>query len=355
MKNKNYILIVIILIIAIASAIIAAILYTSESKCENPEYLGKIDFVSCYNTTSKNLEISWQRSITELNLTLLNKKYKIDTSKNSAQIPLDENPSQVILDIYISSNQINYCPLEKTILIQNCTDFSVVIEPGQTANTTNKSGNTSDIIPVNLTNRTFLFNSSCVSNWVCSPWEQCVSGIQRRNCIDKNKCQIESNFPDFTKNCTSCNENWRCSWSQCTSGLSTPTCTDLNNCGTNFSIPSEIACINSQCTPDIACSDWSACKVDYTFQDLTNVQNLNGIKTRLCQDKNNCAYPSYESQDCSMRVDIISKHVTICNQEYIEIYDKLSGVLLARINNQTLAENPSLNINLYESPENISC
>jgi hypothetical protein len=41
----------------------------------------------------------------------------------------------------------------------------------------------------------------CVEKWVCEEWSECKNGVQKRNCVDLNKCGTKSNLPITEKQC----------------------------------------------------------------------------------------------------------------------------------------------------------
>ncbi|MBW2996231.1 hypothetical protein KY332_02915 [Candidatus Woesearchaeota archaeon] len=42
----------------------------------------------------------------------------------------------------------------------------------------------------------------CAANWQCEGWDACISGIQKRNCIDLNGCGYDWDKPDEERGCT---------------------------------------------------------------------------------------------------------------------------------------------------------
>jgi len=87
----------------------------------------------------------------------------------------------------------------------------------------------------------------CNEDWNCTEWSECLpEGIQKRVCMDLNKCGTDKNKPEETRACNYtppikvCEENWNCTeWSECINGTRTRICIDLNNCNTTFSKPAE--------------------------------------------------------------------------------------------------------------------
>lgn len=123
---------------------------------------------------------------------------------------------------------------------------------------------------------------ACISDWQCTEWSplECpASGIQTRECFDKNACPIPINPPDLQQSCGG----------QCP-GLSCGTCQNINInscsceefspcCGnsiceigeTHESCPADCVQI---CQPKWNCSDWGECQ--------------DGLQKRKCEDENNC-------------------------------------------------------------------
>ncbi len=60
-------------------------------------------------------------------------------------------------------------------------------------------GSTSSSTTAQLIN---LNNANCVEDWECSNWLDCVGGIQKKVCTDKNSCGTETNKPETEKECT---------------------------------------------------------------------------------------------------------------------------------------------------------
>lgn len=97
---------------------------------------------------------------------------------------------------------------------------------------------------VNETSGTAETNETCIPNWGCSNWSECVGGTQVRTCSDTNLCGDSSTKPEEERECNGeCTPNWECTdWSpeSCSEGDSqTRTCNDINSCGDQSSKPSE--------------------------------------------------------------------------------------------------------------------
>jgi len=168
-------------------------------------------------------------------------------------------------------------------------------------------------------------------------------------CKDVKDCFIPTEVPESVKYCDgTCVENWECEWSDCKGGFTTPDCKDLNSCGTSYDIPQKLECGSErECAPDIKCSEWSACEVDYNFGDLVKgeISTLTGSKSRFCVDKSGCTDSNQEVKECSVGIDIYTKRFSKCGQDFIGVYNRLDNELIARISEGT-EDKPYLNINL---------
>ena len=208
----------------------------------------------------------------------------------------------------------------------------------------------SDTLSINLVEKERIWESKCKSSWTCSEWENCVSGVQKRDCTDKNQCFIPTDLPDFTKFCGgACTERWECSWSDCSGGFTTPTCEDLSRCGTKYNIPQKLECKEEKekCSPDIECTEWTECKADYNFIDLvTGTEEIRGTKSRVCNDENSCSQTKYETKNCSLGVDIYTRRIRKCGVNYIGIYNKLTNQLIAKIEQSQAKDKQYLNIQI---------
>ncbi len=192
----------------------------------------------------------------------------------------------------------------------------------------------SDIVVMDLVEKEAIWESTCKSNWDCGEWEICSEGVQRRSCNDLSNCAISTDSPISAQRCDgACVENWECEWSGCESGFSVPKCKDLNGCGTSFGVPEKLSCDKGgKCSPDVSCSDWAKCDVDYDFVDLIGsdkIIDLEGSMSRVCVDKKGCVATSKEEKACSVSVDIYTKRFERCGDSYIGIYDVLNDETLA--------------------------
>ena len=196
-----------------------------------------------------------------------------------------------------------------------------------------------------------IWKSFCKSEWECSEWEECVDGLQHRNCVDLNKCAVSLNPLKTVRFCEKqCLESWVCNWSECIDGFTTPNCFDKNNCGTSFIFPPKTRCFfEEECRPRIRCDDWVGCDVDYSLFDLLegNVEDLKGFKSRVCRDLNGCVEPLRETKECALSVDIYTSRFVECGEEFVGVYNALDNSLIARISEGT-DEDPYLNIYLDE-------
>ncbi|MFC1687363.1 Ig-like domain-containing protein [Patescibacteria group bacterium] len=74
----------------------------------------------------------------------------------------------------------------------------------------------------------------CIPIWTCGSWsDNCINGMESRNCYDTNNCGDDTSKPDTSQTCVeentllSCIEIlWSCSiWSECMDGVQTRECT----------------------------------------------------------------------------------------------------------------------------------
>lgn len=243
---------------------------------------------------------------------------------------LSENPEEISVVVRTLEKT---CNNTKTLLLQECdenssnvaVDFSFLGESDVSIVQQNQSK--SDSVAGKDKNKF----SICSSDWKCENWEECVSGIQKRQCADSNNCLIPTDIPDFTKKCRECIEDWLCSWTECSGGYTFPTCKDMNKCGTEFSKPSRIECIKKPgCIPDIICESWTECMTDYRLAVLS-LNKFMGIKSRVCRDDNSCISPVVEEKKCTLAEDIEITKSNVNNKDYLNIIEKRSGRVLAKL------------------------
>jgi len=341
-------------------------------------------YESCYDAYSKTIFLGIKRGQDSYNLKdisisffdLSNKKYSLgevpDLGKEKVyKIPAEKNPKNIDIYLEVSSKDFynSICEAPRKVFVGYCSEIISLESAKIIYNPLNNfyikdfveikedTKEKEDLFALSLIEKEKIWMLQCNSDWDCSSWGPCENGIQRRNCYDKNKCFISISIPEISRYCIKeCVESWQCQWSKCMGGFTTPTCVDLNNCGTDYDAPKKIRCFNSKCTPNIYCSTWSNCEVDYNFLDLVNLQlnDIKGIKRRTCRDKNSCAEDIEEVSQCSIGVDIYTKTFENCGIEFIGVYNCLDDSLIARIEQGT-ENNPYLNIILDEEKENLYC
>ena len=108
----------------------------------------------------------------------------------------------------------------------------------------------------------------------------------------------------------------------------------------------KLACkTTGECTPDIKCTPWSKCGIDYNFDDLiTTIKTMNEIKIRLCEDQNNCIDPTYEVGKCSLSIDVGARKKVVQNNIFIEVYNRLTNKIIATIKDQRDSDSSSIDI-----------
>ncbi len=290
------------------------------------------------------------------------KSYKIPSEKNPQDFyvklkiirdfssPICEEPRKLFVEycptsindegVSVSINSLNSSGLE---------DFVAVAEPLE---------DTSDALSLSLVEKEAIWKSQCESKWKCAGWGACIDGIRKRICEDLKKCNIPTDVPKRVQYCDgTCEENWECSWSACSGGFITPTCKDLNECGTSYTVPQKLNCNkDKKCISNIICGDWENCDVNYNFIDLIqdSISEIQGTKTRTCEDLNGCVQKNIEYRACSVNVDVYTKRFVKCGVEFIGVYNRLNDELLSRVSSST-GEASSLRIYLDDEINNTYC
>ncbi len=216
----------------------------------------------------------------------------------------------------------------------------------------------SDIVVMDLVEKEAIWESTCKSSWDCGDWEVCEDDTQHRDCKDLKGCSIPTDSPATAQKCDgSCVESWECEWGGCEDGYSVPKCDDSNSCGTSFEMPTKLSCEErGKCAPNVVCSDWSECSVDYDFIDLVGMEGatqLEGGKSRICVDKEGCVATTKEEEVCSVSVDIYTKRFEKCGEGYVGVYDVLDDSTLA-ILKEGKGEKQYLNI-YFDDQSGIYC
>jgi hypothetical protein len=331
---------------------------------------------TCYDAYTKNIFMELERtqdaySLQSITLSFFDtaqRNYTIKdipktNEKKTYKITTEKNPENInfILNI-IKDFSAPICPNPRILFVKYCPPGShredVEVGIGKKRETDEDyisvgeaMREDSDILAQTLVEKERIWQSKCESQWQCEQWGACENGIQRRECTDIKECFIPTNMPDFTKFCdTKCVERWECTWSECSGGYTTPECTDLNKCGTKYNIPEKLECASDKrCQPDIECTEWTQCSSDYDFLNLIDgVKEIKGTKSRTCIDKNKCTKTEHETINCSTRVDIYTRRIRKCGQDYIAIYNKLTNEFIAKIQQSGIEEQPYLNIYLRE-------
>jgi len=351
--------------------------------CIDVNHVASFVYSSCYDAYTKSVFLEVARSFDSYTLKGLqvsffdfsqqsydledvpnteeSKLYKISANKNPQELdivldvvkdfsaPICEEPRKIV---------VKYCPvgiydegINASIVLLSNKSGSDVIPIGEAAEK-------SDVFSINLIEKERIWALQCDSNWQCSQWGACEDGVRRRTCDDIRNCAIPTGMPDTTELCDgTCVENWECEWSSCIGGFTIPKCKDLNNCGTSYHISQKLECdSDKECIPNIICDRWSTCDADYNFQNLVgdSITKINGVKSRICNDLNDCVDSVLETQECSISVDIYTKKFSKCGIDYIGIYNKLDDSLIARVDDGT-SEKSYLNIFFNGEDEEIYC
>jgi hypothetical protein len=210
-----------------------------------------------------------------------------------------------------------------------------------------------DISEYNVSLLDEFWSSICVSNWSCGEWEECVEGYQYRDCVDLNGCYAALNVPNTVQICGEvCFEDWVCEWGDCVNGMMNPNCYDKNDCGTKYIFPPNVSCdFGGECVPDIVCSEWSSCDINYDFESLigNGTLGISGVRSRVCRDSNDCVESLVDVKSCSVGEDVYTETFIECGGEYVGVYDANSDELVARI------ESSGSEVNIYFDAGNSIC
>lgn len=350
-----------------------------KEQCLDINNMASISYDVCYDAFTKKIYLEIIRTqdtykINRINISFYDNYFKnininqipsLDSTKRY-QIAADKNPQTLKLNIDVQKDFSSpVCKPPRTINVKYCEagsqkeDVEVNFKGSETKSkfsgyeeidSTNKEGQ--DILSKELVGSEKIWETACQPDWQCTSWERCEDGVQKRDCTDKNECPVPLNRPDLTRICTGeCQEKWSCEWSECKNGFSVPSCTDENNCGTKNSYPEKVRCKSKEttCNPEIQCNEWTECKVDYNFYDLIEgVEKINGIRSRVCKDTNNCVKPQYQTEKCSVSIDIYTKEFEKCGKTYVGIYNKLTEELIGRIEKGEINAKPYLNVYLAQ-------
>jgi len=382
-------MLILLVIVAIFSVFLFDLFFgepaSPEEKCVDVNNDPSFVYDACYDAYSKNIFLKLKRAqdpyeINQLKVSFFDEagqSYKLDdvpdrSDVGAYKIPALKNPQNIDVVLTVKKDFSKpVCENSRRLFVTYCPtgihgdDFDVTISPlpgvgvEDFIDIVRLIDQTSDIFSLDIVDRERIWKSQCASNWDCSNWEECVDGVQRRSCEDKKDCFIPTDVPDSVRYCDgACVEDWQCEWSECNGGYVTPTCVDLNKCGTSFKIPKKLECdVSKDCVQDVQCGDWTICNVDYTFDDLDSldqIQELTGVKSRICVDENSCVPGKEESKTCSVSIDIYTDRFVKCGVGFIGVYNKLDGKLIARINEGS-EDNPSLNIRLDDEDNSLYC
>jgi hypothetical protein len=389
MQKKWVVLTNVLALVAVIALVVLVVWnfsFAEEEKAEECVEVNKVaSFVydACYDAYSKNIFIEVKRSydiyrlraitfsffdfsersytITDIPLTNGSKAYKVSAEKNPQNL-------DVSLDV-VKDFSSPVCPEPRRIFVRYCPSgisqdgVNVTVSPLEDVELEEfiqvgkSSRQDSDILSLNLVEKERIWKSQCESSWTCGDWEDCIDGIQKRECTDSRDCFIPTDVPATSQYCDGgCVESWECEWSDCIGGFTVPKCVDKNECGTEFDIPQKLECNFGDCIPNVVCGEWSDCSIDYNFMDLVEggIQNLAGVKSRICKDENSCVNPVEETRKCSMSLDVYTKRFTKCGSDFVGIYNRLNNELIARIE-EGKGDEPFLNVHLDDFEDSPYC
>ncbi|MFH1711544.1 MAG: hypothetical protein ABH840_04490 [Nanoarchaeota archaeon] len=378
MKKRTITINIIIIAMITLLTLIILLRFSSENQeteisCLEPRV--NLTYEACYNIATSNISLKITNNENTYNLNRIDLEFRNPSLEIFQLFPLpdkgsteeysfnsEKNPVKLTLKENLEKTPSEICNESTRIIILKYCDYSskaisIDLKIGNNSPTDLPKTPAQITLPGKSPEGDIFYGLSCESNWACTAWEECIDGIQRRDCSDLSRCLIPSYTPDFTRFCdNSCKENWQCEWSKCINGYTKPTCKYLSNCNTEYSKPSIVPCSkNTACIPKIYCTEWSDCSISYKFEDLlSGIEELRGKKSRYCVDSNKCILPIVEEDYCSIKVDITTKEVTICGKRYLEIRNRLDGKLLSRIDYSKVSN--KLDLTLFISKEqDITC
>jgi len=357
---------------------------SSPPECLDVNNVASFVYDLCYDAYTKNIFVKVRRNFDTYNLKAIvfsffdfnPQTYEVTNvpavnQSKAYKIPSEKNPGNLNVKLKILKDfsapicksprtlQVRYCPVGSQ---QRGVNVSISLLKGTKAEDfvgiAGPPPQESDIFSLNLVDKEAIWKSQCESKWKCSGWESCEGGIQKRSCEDLRGCPIPTDIPERVRYCDGeCQENWECTWSECSQGFTIPKCRDTNNCGTSYKMPQKLSCDNKKkCVPDVSCSEWSECEINYNLDDLmkNSVSNIQGIKSRICKDRNGCIPPVEETRNCSVGIDVYTRKFVKCGKEFIGVYNLLDNRPLARIDRGT-GEKPHLNIYLDDREKSPYC
>jgi hypothetical protein len=108
------------------------------------------------------------------------------------------------------------------------------------------------------------------------------------------------------------------------------------------------------CTPSPACSDFGECSSNYNVNNLITGDQVSGIKTRECTDKNNCIANFVLKEPCILKQEVYTVNKVWCGKNYTEVRDA-SGKVLARLRSLADGKAVSVDFNLESEGYCPSC
>lgn len=347
---------------------------SGEKNCVDVKKISGFEYDACYDAYSKMIFLKIKRNNEDYNISLLKISFVdfVSRSYDLGDIPgageskaykleSDKNPQNIDISLDVVHNFIEpICEGSERVFVEYCptgigkgegSGVSVSplegVEIDEFVEVEDVQNSNSDVFTSELIDDSKVWDFKCKSKWDCEDWGVCVDGIQHRDCVDISKCAVSRDFPKTVRRCDGgCVENWECEWSSCEDGYSIPSCRDLNGCGTKFDIPKKLFCEEGgNCVSEIKCGEWSECEIDYNFLDLigSNIADLHGSKSRVCEDLKRCIPSQKEVRACSVSVDIYTNKFKKCGEDYIGVYNAFNNELLAVVKEGT-KQSPFLNI-----------
>jgi len=208
-----------------------------------------------------------------------------------------EIPNSVVNDIFVDRRN-NF------FILVNSDEFDYYAE---------KVNDSSDVFSSN--------EISCLSDWRCEEWSECIDRIQVRSCSDSNECGVDYRKPEVKRECLEELELYV----EETGGSDSGVRRDLRNI-------------------KWTCGEWGECNAAYDLKNIVSGEEdylLRGEMVRLCRDTNGKSYDRVDIKKCTVGFSVKTKRVQECFKDYLAVYD-LNDNLISNL--EFLDEERVLNI-----------
>lgn len=241
-----------------------------------------------------------------------------------------------------------------------------------------------------------LIAEECIPVWTCSEWSGCLNNMQARTCADAKNCSGSESYNEtqycrcskdsecnYDNDCADdycdeesgkcgqinlkvgdyCDDNLYCTLNEqcdgtgncvprgdreCPAGLMCGEQTDA--CVEGEPLPIEevpldvLSTCKSDCSPSYICGDFRRCEGEYNINQLISGDNINGVKSQECTDKNDCCDDFSNTENCNLKQEVDVRAMTWCGENYTELVDS-AGKVVARMKETSGGESVSVDLN----------